>query len=31
LELRIRVLLTEGDAKVNFHRESPAGLSEPHV
>jgi hypothetical protein len=29
--LRFRALLTEGDAKVHFHRESPAGLSEPYV
>jgi hypothetical protein len=31
LKLRFRALLTECDAKVHFHRESPARLSEPFV
>jgi len=30
-ELRFRALLTEGDAKVHFHRESQACLNEPYV
>jgi hypothetical protein len=30
-ELRFLALLTEGNAKVHFHRESTAGLSEPYL
>jgi hypothetical protein len=31
LELRFRALLTEDSVTVPFHRDSPAGLSEPYV
>jgi len=31
LELRFRALLAECDARVHFHRESPACLSELYV
>jgi hypothetical protein len=30
-DLHFRAQLTEGKAKVHFHRESPAGLSEPYL
>jgi hypothetical protein len=29
--LKFRALLTEGEAKVRFYRESTAGLSEPYL